>query len=481
MAGIKENLGWGLSKTWEAVKIARKQLTSSETSFIHSDSQSYLNLPDNKTHHHQLKIQQQYTKAAQLDETADKALTLMRQPANIDSLNLKPYADARAHAFDEVLKKMNKDAQSKADEITAPSLSDIFHLTRAQELLNQFKSDIGSSTIHGEIKPFSIANGLRDLKKDVTEALNEQFKVDKEDIKINYPDTFVQDKLLAALQEAHKSALEKSQLLINEQMKIQYNNARAENARLAFLHLMNEKGDAAIQEQLKALAAAHPTTVTATGKDPLANVNIKDIQPFKTLTGLMVTRPSEDSFEITIPGKSWLNTSYRNGLQDNVLADLTLLALAVKATGATSIEISLSGNNTEEIKLIAQKAVKANLEAGFSLGNGAKEKLDANGKSIETAKEKKEREGNMFFNINGNVMPLLSEKNAEGKVTKEGVFDSQEQLNTYVKETMAQAKTKRRGLENLQEWKPAEPAETVELKPMPNDDEGLEVRGGPSI
>ena len=145
------------------------------------------------------------------------------------------------------------------------------------------------------------------------------------------------------------------------------------------------------------------------------------IKEFKTLSGRTVTQPEDGVYTITIPSR-W-NILYHKDSQDNTLADLKFLALAIHATGKKTITFTLKGDNEEDIRLIARKAYQAGFETGFKGGTGVREAAD----DKETKEQKESREGNIRIVINGALWPLLDEVK-DGKVTKKGVFSSQQEL-----------------------------------------------------
>jgi len=417
--------GWR-EKTWNGTKQLLRIMSNAD--HLEGDSVSRFDHAIANTHQYQLRTEKQYANAKELDASADKALATMRIPANLncfDSLAL--YADKRQHALDEVFDKKVPGFK------TAPKL-DNTRLATEIKTFEALKAQIRDEITGADIGLSAIKNKLHTTTSDAVKMLIKQFEEDKKSIEA-HPDyeRSEKQKLIGALKENHEAALEEFKATMNAQINIQHNLVRTEYPRLAFI-MHNINHDRETKSKLEKTVGIDPDltkiVLSGTGGDEekLKNANFTGIKFFTTPAGSKIEQKVAGTFEMNIPGRFW-GVRYHNDLQDNLLADLTLLALAVKASGRTKITITLSGNNEAEMKLIARKSIIASMEAGFKIGNGKDEDaVDENGNKYT----KEARMGNITIMINGNVMPLLPVKDKEGRVTQPGLFNSQEELTRYV-------------------------------------------------
>ena len=411
-------------RTWNATKVLLKQLTNvNRTDSLEPGGPSIFDLKEEQKNIQHILLDKQYEYAKTYRDSSGYKVDLEEITRSIKCLDsLKSYLDARENAIQTACTDKTFIATLKTN-------------TATEDLNNKFqtlKKTIQKKEIESEeIGLFSLVNELIIIRnadnpnQSPKEILKQQLEADIKVIKNSQLDQAAQTKIIEALEKNHETNFKVFEDTMNAEITTELNRARFENSRLALVKLWQDKGSADMKKQLDdAIAESKKgdhdkVTLTATVEKPDKEARTDfqaafgKIQKFKTLSGLEVTQSKPGSFQIQFPGR--YNVFYHNDLQDNVAADLELLALHIKASGCTEITFTLNGSNTEDIHLIARKAYEAAIKQGFKGG----------------------KDGAIHFKVNGKVMNLFDELDKDNKTTK-GVFSNEREMKQYEKEDVEQ-------------------------------------------
>ncbi len=408
-------------RTWNATKLLLKQLTNvNRTDSLEPSGRSIFDLNERQQNIQHILLDAQYTKAKVYMENNKYKVDIEEiTPRSIKCLDsLETYLNARNQAINGAC----------SDRNVTDTLKTLVNTTTLQHDFETLKKTIQSEQIKNEkIGLFSLVNELfilrsgTDQRPGPKKILEEQLNSDISAIDSTKLDHDSKQKIKDALKTSHETAFKAFEDTMNAEIKTELNRARFENSRLALVKLWQEKGSEDMKKQLEqAIAnskkdAPGKVTLTTLGANPDEGdrtdfkAALGQIKQFKTLSGLQVTQSKPGSFQIQFPGR--FNVFYHNDLQDNVAADLELLALSIKASGYSEITFTFNGSNTEDIHLLARKAYEAAIKQGFKGG----------------------KDGQIHFKVNGKVMNLFDEIDKDNKTTK-GVFANEHDMKQYKKD-----------------------------------------------
>ena len=423
-------IGWLGQKAWQGTKAVGSLGLETTKTVGRMFGSDWLEKGDDTNGQNLRKISaaQRYDDVKKFDTAANAVVShMVKLTDNLECLKgVDVYLGDRTKALTEFY---DKNKITPIDALTTPK-----EANESRDEFSALKEDINRrKQDQEEVGAFCLMNALITARSSAKTNLNKQLQEDIKTVnELTDPPYNEAQKaeIIAVLTNNNQEAFKKLEETMSAEIKKQAFNAETENSRLFLIKYYLAQATAEQKNQLEQSIREeenNSTTITLSA-GPLVKPpkNIKDaqmsaIKEFKTLSGRTVTQTADGVYTITIPSR-W-NILYHKDSQDNTLADLKFLALAIHATGKKTITFTLKGDNEEDIRLIARKAYQAGFETGFKGGTGVRESAD----DKETKEQKESREGNIRIVINGALWPLLDEVK-DGKVTKKGVFSSQQEL-----------------------------------------------------
>jgi len=214
------------------------------------------------------------------------------------------------------------------------------------------------------------------------------------------------DLILADLEKGHKKQLDYFNNKTAESLKQLHQSAQNSARELGFIANlakdMNKKNETLLAIQAYS-TRHHPDADKSAaveskngGKLYLKGISLEDIGTIQTITGKKIKREENGSYSMEF-GRHVGSPLYYLDPRDNVTSDFTTMAHAIKASGHTSIKMSVNFDPKELAEKRAKQAFEGCIRAGFPLDkitlvvNGVPYSASAkNDKGVETNTIQKE-------------------------------------------------------------------------------------------
>ncbi len=320
------------------------------------------------------------------------------------------YTTKRSDAIEAVIDKCGKQGRASLDDATKKKMRELASPSESKEVMENFEwlsKNMLTAETNKEFKSLSLNNALEKLKSEAKTALNKQIAADATSMNTlnGTVSEEVKRELLKALSTSHDAASAELDKAMADNIKQLFKKAQIESSRINDTHLLREliKEDKGNEKVLAECKKSIPgCQVSAAGGiiEPFTYKDFKlnDLTSQPTLTGQTINTGDgevvngfgismKNSFTIQLPGRnpgfsldkdfaggwlSWIggDRSYYTDENDNILSDLTQLAVRVRESGFNVITTNITSEGDEKHdRMLAKKAYQAALDAGFDHNN----------------------------------------------------------------------------------------------------------------
>lgn len=292
-------------------------------------------------------------------------------------LNRRSNDLANAKIGDFTLKDLKIELKSDLSvqmQVLNSQIDDMNRFLAANKSTNNIDGLLG--TLH-EFK----ANALDAMKKQQEVDLK-QFKTTVESLtadtlKLEDPTKLagVQKKAIEAFKSSQEKSLKTFENDMDQKLALSHLEAQMERDRVALLHTLYTNS----KEMRRVIEALYERNLKKEKEAPLqitlnpnknnssakfANIDVQDIPIITTLTGRKIKQAQAGEFFMELPNQ-WLGASYYASSRQNMLSDLTVMAMAIRASGYPAIQFTIDDNNPKTALAAARATYEACRLAGY--------------------------------------------------------------------------------------------------------------------
>lgn len=186
----------------------------------------------------------------------------------------------------------------------------------------------------------------------------------------------IKDSIVKGLSSAHKKQLSAFDKSTSESLNQLHKAAATEMQKMGLIDTI-KKADSDNLAMLEVIAEANrkrlqqnanePTGITANidrEKATISHADIKDVKQLTSLTGMKIDQPTPGTFVLHFPS---INPRYNQSSQQKPLADMLLVAQALKAEGFDKIDWVIRIDDPDTLNERAKQAFEASVKAGIAL------------------------------------------------------------------------------------------------------------------